>query len=302
MPFVHASRLLSLAKSAGRPRTLAVAAAAELACLEAVVVAEAEGLVKPRLFGDRPEIERLLRSLDAAPERFAIEHVPDPTAAARRACEEIAAGRAHVLMKGLIQTGDLLRVFFDKQYGLRLDQPLSHVGLFEVPGYERLFAVSDAAINIAPDEERLFRVVQNAVGVMRRLGWERPRVALLAATNRVFEGQPATVLASRVASRAARELPAEAVGPLALDEAVSAAAAATKGTTGSAVAGRADILIVPNLESGNILYKSLTLFAHAKVVGTCVGGKVPLVITSRSDSEETKLLSMALSCHLAGPS
>lgn len=299
MALEFVSRLLSMAKARGRPHVLAVAAAGEPVCLESVQVARDEGLLEPLLYGDRPEIEGILRSLGADPGSFRIEHVPDPVDSAHRACQAIVEGRAGLIMKGQMQTGDLLRVYFDRRYGLRGDRPLSHVGLFEVPGYGRLFALTDAAINVAPDDDRMLAIARNAVGFMQRLGWRRPKLAIVAAIGRVTESQPFTASAARVAERIAREIPdCDVAGPLALDEAMSPGAAATKGV-GGAVAGNADVVMVSSIEAGNVIYKSLTMFAHAKVVGACVGGRAPIVMTSRADTEETKLLSMALSCILS---
>jgi len=299
MPLEYVSRLLSMAKKSGRTHGLAVAAAGEQVCLEAVVVAEEEGLVRPGLYGDRAEIERILAGLGREAKDYRIENAATAEEAAHQACASLASGENGILMKGLVQTGDLLHVYFDKGYGLRGERPMSHVGLFEVPGFERLFTLTDAAMNVAPDEERLFVITRNAVEFLHFLGWERPRVALLAATSGVYKRQPATGTARRVAERAAREIPdIEIVGPLALDEALSPAAAATKGV-GGAIRGNADLIVVPSLECGNVIYKALTSLAHAKVVGACLGGKAPIVMTSRADTEETKLLSMALACCMA---
>ena len=300
MPLEYLSRLLSMAKKSGGSRHVAVAAAGERVCLESVIVARQEGLVEPILYGDRPLIERLLGGLGRDPAGFEIRHAPDPQEAAVQAVEAVATGRAQLLMKGLVQTGDLFHVYFDPRWKLReSDRRLSHVGLFEVPGYGRLFAMTDAAISVAPDEDRFAAICRNAVEFMHRLGWSCPRVALLAASSRVSPRQPATALAARVAERAAREIPgAVFAGPIAIDEAISPEAAATKGLAGP-IAGDADVLVVPSLEVGNVFYKTMTALHHAKVVGAVIGGRVPVVLTSRADSEETKLLTVALSCYLA---
>ncbi|HOX07416.1 MAG TPA: phosphate acyltransferase [Planctomycetota bacterium] len=299
MSLEYLSRILSMAKQAGRVRRLAVAAAGERVCLESVVVARQEGLIEPILYGEAPVIGKLLGELGQSPADYRIVNEPDPMASARLAAESLASGESQIIMKGLMQTSDLLRVYFDKHFGLRLDRPLSHVGLFEVPGFGRVFAMTDAAINVAPDDDRMTAITANVVGFMHRLGWKCPKVAFVAASNRVQENQPATVRAAKVAERCAREVPgAVYAGPLALDESMSAEAAGTKRVDG-AIQGDADVLVVPTLETGNTIYKTLTMFAHAKVLGVCIGGKAPIVMTSRSDTEETKLLSMALCCLLA---
>jgi len=298
----YLSRLLSMAKMSGGARRLAVAAAGERICLESVLVAREEGLVEPILYGDAPVIEGLLAEMGRRPDGFNIRHVSDAQEAAERAVEAVATGQAQLLMKGLVQTGDLFHAYFDPRWKLRdPDRRLSHVGLFEVPGYGRLFAMTDAAINVAPDEDRFMDICRNAVEFTRRLGWSRPKVALLAASSRVNRRQPATALAARVAERAAREIPdAIFAGPMAIDEALSPQAAATKGLAGE-ICGDADVLVVPAIEVGNVFYKTMTALHHAKVVGAVVGGRAPVVLTSRADSEETKLVTVALSCYLAEP-
>lgn len=300
MPLEYLSRLLSMAKQASGPRTVAVAAAGEQVCLESVVVARQEGLVEPILYGDQPVIEQILGSLEQEIAGYEIHHVPDPLEAAERAVESIAAGRAQMLMKGLVQTGDLFHAYFDKRWSLRNPgRIMSHIGLFEVPGYPRLFAMTDAAINVELDDDRLVDICRNAVEFMHRVGWQRPKVALLAGTSRVSRRQPVTGRAERVAARASREIPgATFVGPLAIDEALSPKAVHIKRTHGSIV-GDADVLVVPHLEVGNVFYKTMTSLYYSKVVGAVVGGKAPVILTSRADSEETKLCTVALSCYLS---
>jgi phosphate butyryltransferase len=299
MPLQYLSRLLSMAKKSSGPRTVAVAAAGEQVCLESVVVALQEGLIRPVLYGDEAEVERILVGLGRDPGDFQTHHVADPIAAAEAAVQAVAEGRAQMLMKGLVQTGDLFHAYFDKRWGLR--QPgaiMSHIGLFEVPGYARIFAMTDAAINVELDEERLVAICGNAVGFMHRLGWERPKVALLAGTSRVNRRQPVTGRARKVAVRASKEIPgALFVGPLAIDEALSPRAVEIKGTGGN-IQGDADVLVVPHLEVGNVFYKTMTSLYHAKVVGAVIGGRAPVILTSRADSEETKLFTVALSCYL----
>jgi len=299
VPLEYISRLLSMARKRGAVRRVAVAAAGERVCLESVAVARQEGLIDPVLYGDEPAIEKILGELGQDPGEYETHHVPDPMEAAERAVEAVATGGARMLMKGLVQTGDLFHAYFDKRWNLcEPGRPLSHVGLFEVPGFPRLFAMTDAAINVDLDEDRFIAICRNAVGFMHRLGWERPKVALLAATSRVNHRQPATGRAARVAERAAQEIPGAIFqGPIAIDEAISRRAVAIKGLSGP-IAGNADVLVVPYLEVGNVFYKTMTALYHAKVVGAVIGGRAPVVLTSRADSEETKLVTVALSCYL----
>ena len=299
MALEYLSRLMSMAKKSGGPRKMAVAAAAEQVCLESVVVAREEELVEPVLYGDKEVITGILNDLGQDPGSFRIKHFADDIEATEKAVEGVARGETSMIMKGLVQTGDLFHAYFDKRWNLRLPgRPLSHIGLFEVPGYRRLFSMSDAALNIEPDEDRLLEIARNSIGFMHRLGWKCPKVALLAATSKVNKRQPVTMRVSNVINRGAKEIPdATWFGPLALDEAISPRAAAIKGVAGP-IAGDADVLIVPSLEVGNVLYKTLTAFANAKVVGAVVGGRAPVVLTSRADSEEAKLGTVALSCLL----
>jgi phosphate butyryltransferase len=299
MPLDYLSRLLSMAKQSSGPRTVAVAAAGEQICLESVVVARQEDLVRPVLYGDQPVIKQLLGGLGQKPADYEIHHVADPMAAAEQAVEAVATGQCQMLMKGLVQTGDLFHAYFDKRWNLRYPgRIMSHIGLFEVPGYPRLFAMTDAAINVELDEGRLVSICRNAVEFMHRLGWARPKVALLAGTSRVNRRQPVTGRAERVAELATDGITdAVFVGPLAIDEALSPRAVEIKRTGGS-IAGDADVLVVPYLEVGNVFYKTMTALYHAKVVGAVIGGRAPVILTSRADSEETKLFTVALSCYL----
>jgi phosphate butyryltransferase len=299
MPLEYLSRLLSMAKRSSGPRSVAVAAAGEQVCLESVVVAREAGLIEPLLYGDQPVIEQILGGLGQEIAGYEIHHVPDPMEAAERAVEAVSTGRAEMLMKGLVQTGDLFHAYFQKRWDLRNPgRIMSHIGLFEVPGYPRLFAMTDAAINVELDDDRLVAICRNAVEFMHKLGWKRPKVALLAGTSRVNRRQPVTGRAERVAARASREISgAIFVGPLAIDEALSPKATSIKRTQGG-IAGDADVLVVPYLEVGNVFYKTMTTLYYAKVVGAVIGGRAPVVLTSRSDSEETKLSTVALSSYL----
>jgi phosphate butyryltransferase len=299
MPLEYLSRLMSMAKKSGAPRILAVAAADDKVCLETVVVAREEELVLPVLFGDQDRISGLLRELGQDPGSYQISHCADTTEAVQKSVAAVAGKEAHLIMKGKVQTGDLFQVYFEKQWDLRLPGRLmSHVGLFDVPGREGLFAITDAALNIEPNQDRLLGIIRNAIELMNRFGWDHPKVALLAATSKVNSRQPVTVKVQEVARRAEKEFPQATVfGPLALDEAINPKAVSIKETAGP-IQGDADIMVVPTLEVGNVFYKTLTAFAHAKVVGAVMGGRAPVVITSRSDSEETKLGSLAISCLL----
>jgi len=255
-----------------RPPTMAVAQANDPHVEEAVAEAERLGLVKGY---------RITRS--------------DPAEAAREAVAAVRAGEAQLLMKGLLQTADLLRAVMARDTGLRTGRSLSHACVVQVPGLPRLLHISDIALNIAPDLARKADIVRNQVAVARALGLERPKVAIISAIENVNPDMPATVDARALQEMAERGDLGECVvqGPLALDLALSAEAGAVKGVSGPVV-GAADVLIMPNLETGNVLYKALVHLAGASSAGIVVGARCPIVLLSRSDQPASKLNSIAL--------
>ncbi|MHB9146073.1 MAG: phosphate butyryltransferase [Symbiobacteriia bacterium] len=277
------------------PRTLAVAAAADADVLEAVKEAQQQGLCSSVLIGGEADIRRIAGEIhmDLTPHRVVNE--PNPLAAARKAVELVRQGEAQLLMKGFLQTSDLLRAVLDKESGLRTGRALSHVMVIENPGYDRLFILTDVAFNVAPDLPRKVELINNAVGVCKRLGIENPKTAVLAAVETVNADMPATVEAALLAKMADRgQIKGTVVdGPLALDNAISEEAAHHKGIT-SPVAGQADILLVPDIEAGNMLYKGMVYFGQARAAGVVVGASAPVVLLSRADRPESKLLSIAL--------
>jgi phosphate butyryltransferase len=200
-----------------------------------------------------------------------------------------------------VPTATLLRAVLDRELGAAPKGILSHVTLFEEPGSGRLMLLTDPAVNIRPNLQRKVEIVRNAVAVARRLGMARPRVAMLAATEKVnFPAMPATLDADLLAKMGAQGEfgDARVAGPMALDVALSAQAAAFKGVDND-VAGHADILVAPDIESGNVLYKSLSTLLGLDMAGVVVGSRVPVVVPSRGDSPRTKLLSLALAAFLA---
>jgi phosphate butyryltransferase len=215
--------------------------------------------------------------------------------AAELAVKAVRSKEAGVLMKGNIPTAMILKAVLNKEFGLRAGKVLSHVAAFEIPRFDRLIFVTDAAMNISPTLDDKAQIINNAVSVARALGMEVPKVAPLAAVETVNPVMQATLDAAALTQMNNRGQIRDCVidGPLALDNAVSATAAEHKGITGD-VAGEADILLVPNIEAGNILYKSLVYFAGAKVGAVIAGAAAPIVLTSRADSAESKLYSLAL--------
>lgn len=215
--------------------------------------------------------------------------------AGMEAVKSIRDGRAHILMKGNIPTKTLLQSVLNKEYGLRTSTALSHVAVFEIPTQDRLILLTDAAMNIEPDLKQKSDIIQNAVQVAHQLNIEHPKAAALAPVEVVNEAIPSTIDAALLTQMATRNQikGCEVEGPLAFDTAVSKLAARHKGLN-SNVAGKADILLVPTLEVGNALYKSFVYFANARVASIISGAKVPIVLTSRSDSSESKMYSLLL--------
>lgn len=292
--------IINAAKALPNRQRLAVAAAQDQDVLEAVRDAVEWGVVSAILVGDEEKIQSIAQTVKL--DLSSCEVIPEinPILAARRAVAMVAAGEADLVMKGKVGTADILRAVLDKEQGLRTGKLLSHVTALDIEGYDRLFFMTDGAMNIAPDLGQKVQIVQNAVDVARALGWEQPKVAALAAVELVNPDMPAAVEAALLAKMGDRGQIKGALvdGPLALDNAVSHHSAEVKGIV-SSVAGQADILMVPDIEAGNVLYKSIVYFATARVAGVIAGAKAPVVLTSRSDSHQAKLDSIAFSAVIA---
>jgi len=293
------SEIIEKAKARGR-RRIAVASAQEAAVLEAVADAYREGIAEPILVGDPDAIARAAaeankgRGVDIS--SFSIVEEPSLAGAAARAVALVRAGEAEFLMKGIIDTSLLLRTALNKETGLNAGRLASHVAVIEVPTYHKLLIVTDAALNIAPDLSAFVDIIDSAVAVANALEVKTPKVALLAAVEKVNpEKMPCTVTASVLTQMNRRGQIKNCIvdGPLALDNAISAESARIKKIQ-SDVAGDADILVVPDIEAGNILYKCLLDLAGAKGAAVIMGASVPMVLTSRADSAEPKLASIAL--------
>ncbi len=293
------AQLMEKAREAG-PKTVAIAAAQEKEILLAAQDAEKQDLCECILVGDRATITEIAQEDSIEIRRMMIIHEPDLRLAARKVMELVNLGHAQIAMKGAIETGDFLRAALDKEAGLRVGRLLTHVGIFEIPGFDRLIFISDAGVVVAPTMEQKIEIVQNAIYVAQRLGVEQPRVAILAATEMVNPKIPTTLDAANLSKMADRgQIKGGLIdGPLALDNAISLESAQIKGIK-SDVAGRADILIPPDVEAANVLAKAITYFAKGNMAGVVVGGKSPIIVASRSDPHETKLVSMALGVLLA---
>lgn len=281
-------------------RTLAVAVAQDAEVLLAVDAARKLGIAKAILVGDEPAIRQVAQEVNIPLEYYRIVHQEDKVLACREAVTLVRNGEADVVMKGIIDTSVILKAVLDKEIGLRDSPVLSHVAVFEVAGFDRLFYVTDAAMNIAPDVEAKKHIIRNAVKVAHALGNPEPVVAGLCAVEKVNPKMPATLDAAALTeANAAGEITGcKVIGPLALDNAISPEAARHKGIA-NPLAGHADILLVPNIETGNAFYKALVFMAGAKNAGVIVGAKAPVVLTSRADSDEAKLNSIALALMIA---
>ena len=277
------------------PKRVAVAAAQDDAVLEAVQGAKAQGIADFVLVGDKAKIQSLADNMGITLDGLTIVHEPDDRKAAFHAVSLVSRGEADVLMKGLIGTADLLRAVLDKEVGLRTGRVLSHAAAFELAGLNRLLIVTDGGMNINPTLQQKADIIQNSVGLAKTLGVTPAKVAVLAAVELVNPDMPATMEAAALAKMAERGQIKGAIvdGPLALDNAISEEAARHKGIK-SPVAGMADILLVPDIEAGNMLVKSLVYFAGSKLAGLVLGAAKPVVVTSRADTHESKILSIAL--------
>ncbi len=283
-------------------KRVAVAAADDPTVIQAVKRAADENVARATLVGDARRIRELAEAAGLALDPDDVVHEPIPEKAALRAAELVHTGKADVLMKGYLYTDDFLRAVLDKGVGLRTGLRMSHVFACEMPAYDRLVLVSDSAMNIAPDLEAKAEIILNAVHIARVLGIAEPRVACLGAIELLNPKMPATVDATCLHKMSERgQFPEGCIvdGPLAFDDAMSVAAARHK-RIGGPVAGTADVLIVPNVEAGNILVKSFVYAAGAKVAGCVVGAAAPVVLTSRADSAESKFLSIALGVLTSG--
>ncbi|MDA1676667.1 MULTISPECIES: phosphate butyryltransferase [unclassified Bacillus cereus group] len=284
-------------QAAGQPKkTVAVAVAEDHEVIEAVAKAITLQLAQFRLYGNQEKIMGMLQEHGLqTSEHIEVIAAASSAEAAELSVKAVRNGEADVLMKGNIPTANILKSVLNKEWGLRKGSVLSHVAAFEVPNYDRLIFVTDAAMNIAPDVTQKAAIIQNTVEVARAIGIDLPKVAPIAAVEVVNPAMQATIDAAMLTQMNRRGQIKNCVvdGPLALDNAVSQIAAEHKGIV-SDVAGKADILLVPTIEAGNVLYKSLVYFADAKVGAMIAGAKAPIVLTSRADSAETKVYSLAL--------
>lgn len=290
--------IIQAAKASGT-RTISVAAAQDKDVLMAVKAALDAGLAQALLVGDKEQIAPLLVEV-GLPSSIAIMHEPDPAKAALTAASLVRDGHAHILMKGMVNSGDFLRAVLDKTNGLRAGKILSHLAVFEIPGDTKLTYHTDGGINIAPTLEEKKEILTNTIKAVHRLGIAKPFVAVLTANEQVSPKMQATVDAKALADMsAAGELPEAIVeGPIAIDVALNPEAAHHKHIV-STVSGQVDVFLLPSLEAGNILGKALLFYMKAKQAAVILGATHPVVMTSRAETAEGKFASIALACLLA---
>lgn len=285
----------------GSTMRLVVAAAHDEDVLSAICKAAEEKLITPILVGDKNEILRIAKEEQLEIDSYEIVDIPNLEEAAQYSVKLISDGKGDFLMKGLIDTAILLKAVLNKEYGLRTDRLLSHVMIYEVPKYHKLIFLTDGGMNIEPSFDEKVKITENVIDVCRAMGNPQVKVACIAAKEKVNEKMPTTVDARKLQEMSqsghfGKDVIVE--GPLALDLAVSKEAAEVKKFS-SQIAGDADVLLVPTIEVGNGIGKTLTYLAGAESAGIIMGAKVPVVLVSRADSYEAKLNSIALGSVIA---
>ena len=255
------------------------------------------GFAEIALAGEKSKIEQLRTDLKVDFPIKALVDTTDEHLAAMESVKYIAEGKAQVLMKGNLKTSTILSALLNKEFGLRNNKPISHIFVLESKPCGRLLFVTDSAVNIAPDLQRKADILQNAIDFTRRLGYQQPKAAILAAVEYVTEKMPVTVEAAQLVELAAQGkiTGAHVVGPFALDDALSKWVCKEKQIEGP-IQGDADILLVPNIECGNMLSKSQTFLAEGPLGGIAVGAKVPMVLNSRADNVDNRFYAIAVAC------
>lgn len=278
-----------------RKRRVAVVAAQDETVLKAINDAVEEGMVSAVLIGDNDAIKSIAEDIGMNLSHIEIIHEPDRAKASRLAVSLVSGKQADMVMKGLVDTATFLKAVLDKEIGLRTGRLLSHVAVFHVPALNRMLLLTDAAMNISPDLAAKKQILENAVAVAHAIGIKLPKVAPIAAVEVVNPDMPETVDAAIMSKMNDRGQIKGCIvdGPLALDNAISMEAATHKGIK-SPVAGNADIILVPDIVSGNVMYKTLTYTSNASSGAILSGAAAPVILTSRADSRESKYISIAL--------
>lgn len=293
------NEVLNTAKAQGM-KTVAVAVAHDEPVLEAIQDAKKNGIANAILVGDKEKIISIASKIGMNIEEFEIIDEKNDKKASMIAVELVSSGKADMLMKGLVDTATFLRAVLNKEVGLRTGKQMSHIAVFEIPGYDRLIFLTDAAFNMYPELKEKIDIINNSVVVAKACGVELPKVAAVCAVEVVNTSMPATLDAAMLSKMNERGQIKGCIidGPLGLDNALSETAAKHKNLQGP-VAGKADILLMANIEAGNAMYKCLTYTTEAKNGGLLVGTSAPVILTSRADTPETKLNSIALAALVA---
>ena len=281
-------------------KKLSVAVAQDKPVLEALKEATKRGIVDAVLVGDEAEIKNIAAEIDLDLDNFEIVNEPNIKKAALEAVRLVSSGKADMVMKGLVDTATFLRSVLNKEVGLRTGKLMSHVAVFDIEGYERLLMLTDAAFNTYPDLKAKVQIVNNSVKVANACGVNNPKVAAVCAVEVVNQDMQATIDAALLAKMSDRGQIKNCIvdGPFALDNAISTEAAEHKGVSGE-VAGKADIVLLPNIETANVMYKTLTMLSKTRNGGLLVGTSAPVILTSRADSFEVKVNSIALAALVA---
>jgi phosphate acetyltransferase len=292
-------RLVAVVRSLP-PTVTAVVHPCDAASLGGAVEAAQKGIITPVLVGPRHKIQAVAKAAGLDLSGYAIVEAPHSHAAAEAAVALVAAGKADMLMKGSLHTDELMGAVVRREAGLRTERRISHCFIMDVPRHPKVLIITDAAINIAPTLEDKVDIVRNAIDLAHALDIPQPKVAILSATEEVNPKIPSTIEAAALCKMADRGQITGGIldGPLALDNAINPGAAKIKKIGGS-VAGHADVLVVPDLEAGNMLAKSLSFLADADAAGIVLGARVPIVLTSRADSVLTRLASCAVAALVA---
>ncbi|MBP1925560.1 phosphate butyryltransferase [Sedimentibacter acidaminivorans] len=277
------------------PKRIAVAASNDEDVLKAIKIALDENICIPILVGDKEIIQELSKKIGLDLSKVEVIDEKDNKCACIKAVSMVSSGNADIVMKGLVDTSVILKAILDKEIGLRTGNILSHAAVFEIKNYHKILLVTDAAMNIAPNADEKRQILENAIKLTSSLDIEEPKVAVICAKEKVNPKMQATVDAKELVelNKSGKLLDCIVGGPFALDNAISKEAAELKGVS-DPVAGDADILLMPNIEAGNVLYKSLTYFSDSENAGILLGAKAPIVLTSRADSDKAKLNSIAL--------
>ena len=281
-------------------KKMVVAVAEDEHVIEAVDLAREAGIVDAVLVGNQKSIKEILKSLKINTNLYEIIDITDPVLACEYSVKMISAQKADVLMKGLVDTSIILRAALDKDFGLRTPNRISHVSVMEVPTYHKLLFMSDGAMNIDPNVDIKQEIIENGVEICHALGIKKPKVGVIAAIEKVNPKMQATLDAVELVERnqVGRIKNCIIGGPFALDNAINKDAAIHKGVT-DPMAGDVDFLLMPQIESGNVFYKTMMFLANAKSASIIAGAKAPIVLTSRADSKESKFNSIALAALVA---